>query len=170
MKHLFMALSVFCLFVSPAAAKTEPLEEKKSTPILQLKHILAPAQTSPGAFTTSMRPMTPILIVPRDFNTPLVCQRAPRVAEALLQYFLQRPAPVNRRYEIDNEALEKQKLEMAGHVNRAIGIKAVSAVYIFEGGRSMSKGVAARLPFAHATGCGPVLEEYEKRVQKILQE
>lgn len=174
MKSIILAVCLLGISATPALAKAEEKTKaevsKPSASTLQLKHILAPAQTSPGAFTSALRPMTPILVVPRDFNTPLVCQRAPRVAEALLQYFMQNPAPVNKKHRLDDKALETQKSKMAGYVNRAIGLKAVSAVYLIEGGKSMSTGVAARLPFANATSCGPVLEAYEKQVQEFLKE
>lgn len=169
MKHAWIAIFVMCIISAPVHAKTEKQEEPKATPTLQLKHILAPAQTRPGSFTSTMRPMTPILVVPRDFNKPLVCQRAPRAAEALLQYFISNPAPVTKRYRLDEKALEAQKTKIAAYVNRAIGTNAVSAVYIFEGGKALSTGVAARLP-GNATACGPVLEEFEKQVQELMKE
>jgi len=161
------------LFAAPHIAAEELAPEPKAPagpPTLQLKHILVPVQSTPGGFTTSLRPLTPILVVPRDFNAPLVCQRAPRVAEALLNYFMKNPAPVDRSRRLDAEAMDQQKRALAAYVNRAIGLNAVSEVYIIEGGKSLSTGVAARLPFAHATGCGPVLEAYEKRVQEFLKE
>ncbi|MBL4615072.1 MAG: hypothetical protein JKY27_09390 [Magnetovibrio sp.] len=117
-----------------------------------------------------MRPMTPILVVPRAFNTPLVCQRAPRIAEALLQYFFIHPAPVTRRNRLNEERLETQKTKMAAYVNRAIGINAVSAVYIIDSAKALATGTAARLPFSGASACGPVLEEFENKVQEFLKE
>lgn len=166
-------LAVCGLMLIPVSGFAQDTATEDSPPgpkTLQLKHILAPALTRPGGYTTALRPMTPILVVPQDFHAPLVCQRAPRITEALLNYFLKKPAPITEKYQLDDKALEEQKAAMAAHVNRAIGTNAVSAVYVLEGGKSMSKGVAARLPFAHATSCGPVLEEYEKRVMEILKE
>lgn len=154
-------------YAAPAAPKTE---NTSAPPTVQLKHILAPALTKPGTTTTSLLPMTPILVVPQASNLPLVCQRAPRVAEALLRYFMKKPAPVTKKYGLDDKALAEQKRMLAAYVNRAIGLKAISAVHIIGDNKPQTKGVAARLSFAHAISCGPVLAEYEKRIREMLQE
>lgn len=159
-------LAVLLTIASPFAVCAQ---EADSAPTLQLKHILAPVQKSPGSMATALRAITPILIVPHDFNAPVVCQRAPRVTEALLQFFMQHPIAVNDQRRLDLHALDEQKTQMAAYANRALGLKAVSAVYILEGGKSMTTGVASRLPFKNATSCGPVIEEYEKRL-KAAQE
>ena len=154
---------------TPIAMAEDAPPPPETVTVLQVSHILAPAQSRPGSWTTAVRPMTPILVVPKAYNVPLVCQRVPRVIEALLNYFLKEPAPVDRKLRLDSTALELEKTVMAAHVNRAMGIDAVSEVYIFEGGKALSSGVAARLPGAKAsTACGPVLEEYEKKIKALL--
>ena len=156
---------------SSSTSNASPIDapDPNAPQTLQLSHIIAPALTRPGSYTTSMRAMTPILVVPHEYNTPLVCQRAPRITEALLRYFLQSAAPVDKKHHIDSDALAKQSAVMAAFVNKAIGLDVVSDVYIIEGGKAMSTGVAARLPFANATGCGAVLEHYEQQVQEMLK-
>lgn len=133
---------------------------------LQLKFFLAPVQSKPGSLTSTMRMVTPILKVPNPKYSPLICHRMPRVIEALLSYFSQYPAPVDRTRHIDSTALEAQKEKMAAYVNRALGHNVVSAVYVFEGGKSMSSGVAARFPGASSNACGAILEENEKKLKE----
>jgi len=169
-KAITFALLLFVCSTPVAMAEEAPPPPETDT-ILQVSHILAPAQSRPGSWTTTMRPMTPILVVPKAYNVPLVCQRVPRVIEALLQHFLKEPAPVDRKLHLDSTAMEAKKAVMAAHVNRAIGIDAVSEVYVFEGGKALSSGVASRLPGGKAsTACGPVLEEYEKKIKALLAE
>jgi len=169
-KPITFALLVFVLTCSaPIAMAQDTPPPPETDVILQISHIMAPAQSRPGSWTTAVRPMTPILVVPKGYQVPLVCQRVPRVIEALLNYFLKEPAPVDRRLRLDSTALESKKVKIAKYVNRAIGMDAVSEVYVFEGGRAMTSGVAARLPGGGtSTACGPVLEEYEKKVKAII--
>lgn len=170
-KTIPFALLLFVCCTPVAMAEEAPPPPPETDTILQVSHILAPAQSRPGSWTTTMRPMTPILVVPKAYNVPLVCQRVPRVIEALLNYFLKEPAPVDRKLHLDSTAMETKKAVMAAHVNRAIGIVAVSEVYVFEGGKALSAGVASRLPGGKAsTACGPVLEEYEKKIKALLAE
>jgi len=60
---------------------------------IQLKHILASVQSKPGSFTTQIRPLTPILTVPKAEDVAFVCQRAPRAAEAILYNLFQVAGP-----------------------------------------------------------------------------
>jgi len=135
---------------------------------IQLKHIFAAVQSKPGSFITRLRPLTPILTVPKAGDVALVCQRAPRAAEAILAYFSKNPAPLNRRRQVDTEALKKQSAKIAAYVNRAYGKNLVSEVFVVEGGKSLGRGVMSRLPFAQTQGCGRVLEEYDQRIQELL--
>lgn len=167
------------IFMSPLQAFSAPHNAPTSADssitsaapkTLQLGPIIAPALSRPGAFTTSMHPMTPILIVPHAYNSPLVCQRAPRISEALLRYFLQNPAPVDKSRRLDVDGLTKQSTAIAAYVNKSIGIDAVSNVYVIEGNKTLATGVAARLPFSTTTACGAVLQEYEQQIQEMLKQ
>ena len=129
---------------------------------------MATVQSKPGGYTTQIRPLTPILTVPKAEDTAFVCQRAPRAAEAILNYFLKNPAPVNKRRRLDIDALKAQAKDIAAYVNKAFGRSVVSEVYVIEGGKSMGSGVMSRLPFAQTQGCGRVIEEYENRMNQLL--
>ncbi len=135
---------------------------------IQLKHIMATVQSKPGSLTNQIRPLTPILTVPDGDNVAFVCQRAPRVSEAILYYFSKFPAPVDRKRRVDLDSLKKQKGKIAGYVNKALGKAVVSEVYVVEGGKAMGRGVMSRLPFAQTQGCGRVLDEYEQRMKQLL--
>jgi len=135
---------------------------------IQLKHVMASVQSKPGGFTTQIRPLTPILTVPKAEDVAFVCQRAPRAAEAILYYFSKHPAPVDKRRRVDIDALKKQAPQIAAYVNKAFGKNIISEVYVIEGGKSMGTGMMARLPFAQTQGCGRVMEEYEKRMKELL--
>jgi len=148
-----------------AQAQEKPVSTGDAS-TLQLKFFLAPVQTKPGAYTSTLRIVTPILIIPDTKHSPLVCHRMPRVIEALLKYFTQYPAPVNRKLYLDIEALDAQKTKMAAYANRALGRNVVRAVYILEGGQAMSSGTAARFPGASSNACGAILEENDRKLKE----
>ncbi|MBF0247722.1 MAG: hypothetical protein HQL36_06575 [Alphaproteobacteria bacterium] len=137
---------------------------------IQLKHIMAPSLVKPGSPATRIRPLTPIMTVPKAEDVPFVCQRAPRAAEAILNYFYKNPAPVTKKGELDVKTLDDNHRLVAAHVNRAFGKPIVSEVYFIEGGKSFGSGMMGRLPFAQSQGCGRVMEEYEKRLKEALGE
>ena len=167
MRHTFRFLiAVLIMAFSLTAPAIAQLPGDNSH--IQLKHILAPVQSKPGSFTTQIRPLTPILTVPKAKDVAFVCQRAPRAAEAILYYFSKNPAPVDRKRKVDIDALKKQAPKIAAYVNRAFGKNIISEVFVIEGGKSMGKGVMSRLPFAQTQGCGRVMEEYEERMQELL--
>ena len=137
---------------------------------VQLRHVMGAVQSKPGSYLTSVRPMTPVMTVPKAGDVAFVCQRAPRATEAVLQYFQKNPAPVLKNRRIDIDAVNANHVKIAAYVNRALGRNAVSEVFVVEGGGdNMAKGAAARLPFAQIQGCSRVLAEYEQRMQKLLE-
>ena len=137
---------------------------------VQLRHIMAAVQSKPGSFLTGVRPMTPVMTVPKADDVAFVCQRAPRAAEAILYYFQKNPAPVQKNRRIDIDAVNANHAKIAAYVNRALGRNAVSEVYLVEGGGdNMATGASARLPFAQIQGCSRVLQEYEQRMKQLLE-
>lgn len=164
---IFVA-ALISLLPSVTHAQGAPVKTGDAT-TLQLKYILAPVQTKPGAFTSSLRIITPILIIPNPDNSPLVCNRMPRVIEGLLSYFSQHPAPVKKNRHLDTDALDALKKTLAAHANRALGANVVSAVYIIEGGKTMSTGAAARFPGASSNACGAIMEENAKKIKAAQQ-
>lgn len=137
---------------------------------VQLRHIMGNVQSKPGSFLTTVRPMTPVMTVPKADDVSFVCQRAPRAAEAILAYFQRNPAPVLRNKHIDIDAVNANHAKIAAYVNRALGVNAVSEVFMVEGGGDkMATGTSSRLPFAQIQGCSRVLEEYEQRMKDLLE-
>jgi len=135
---------------------------------VQLNHIMASVQPKPGSFMPGTRPLLPIMTVPKADDVAFVCQRAPRVAEAILQYFQDNPAPLLPNHHVDVERIDLSRGTIASYVNRALGRAAVSEVVVSERGPKMSKGSASRLPFARVQGCSRVLAEFEARMKKLL--
>lgn len=169
MKRLIaIFVSVFAVVaVTAGGARAEFLGDNSH---VQLRHIMVAVQSKPGSFLTDMRPMTPVMTVPRADDVAFVCQRAPRASEAILYYFQKNPAPVLRNRHVDVETVNKKHAEIAAYVNRALGREAVSEVYMVEGaGEKMATGAAARLPFAQIQGCSRLLKEYEERMKKLLE-
>ena len=138
---------------------------------VQLKHIMAPVMKKQGSFMTDIRPLTPVMTVPKADDVAFVCQRAPRAAEAILYYFQKNPAPVLPNRRVDTKKLDKEFAKIAAYVNRSLGRNVVSEVFVVEGGGpNMAKGAASRLPFASIQGCSRVLKEYEQRMKEVLGE
>lgn len=138
---------------------------------VQLKAIMTPLPPKPGSFLSEMRPITPVMTVPKADDVAYVCQRAPRTSEAILLYFQHNPPPLLPNRKVDVDAINKKHAEIAAYVNRALGKNMVSEVYVVEGaGEKMATGAMARLPFAQIQGCSRVLEEYEQRMKAIVGE
>ena len=138
---------------------------------VQLKVIMAPVLKKAGGYTTSIRPLTPVMTVPKADDVAFVCQRAPRAAEAILYYFQKNPAPVLANRRVDTKKLDKDFAKIAAFVNRALGRVVVSEVFVVEGaGKKMSSGTSSRLPFASIQGCSRVLDEYNQRMKDVLGE
>ena len=131
---------------------------------------MANVQSKPGSLIPDVRPMTPVMTVPKAGDVAFVCQRAPRAAEAILYYFQKNPAPLAKNRRIDIDAVNAKHVQIAAFVNRALGQKAVSEVYLVEGGGDkMATGASARLPLSSIQGCSRVLEEYEQRMKDLLE-
>ncbi|MCR4378896.1 MAG: hypothetical protein NUV50_12490 [Rhodospirillales bacterium] len=171
MKRIFIALSVMLALVisdavSGGGARAEFLGDNSH---VQLRHIMASVQPKPGALIPEVRPMTPVMTVPKAADVATVCQLAPRAAEAILHYFQKNPAPLMANRHINIDAVNAKHADIAAFVNRALGKNMVSEVYLVEGGGdSMATGTSARLPFAQIQGCSRVLEEYEQRMKQLL--
>ena len=168
MKKLIAAVvCLLALTVSTVGARAEFLGDNSH---IQLRHIMVAVQSKPGSFLTQMRPMTPVMTVPKADDVAFVCQRAPRASEAILYYFQKNPAPVLTNRHVDVDAVNAQHATIAAYVNRALGREAVSEVYMVEGaGEKMATGTAARLPFAQIQGCSRLMKEYEERMKKLLE-
>lgn len=136
---------------------------------VQLRAIMASVQGKPGSLIPETRAMTPVMTVPKAGEVAFVCQRAPRAAEAILEYFTKNPAPKLPNGHIDVDKVNAKHADIAAYVNRALGKAVVSEVYLVEGaGEKMATGAAARLPFSSIQGCSRVLEEYEQRMKQLL--
>lgn len=163
---MFVALTVFGMPDSPARASY-----LGGNSHVQLKAIMAPVLKKAGSYMTEIRPMTPVMTVPKADDVAFVCQRAPRAAEAILYYFQKNPAPVLSNRRVDTKKLDKDFAKIAAYVNRALGRVVVSEVYVVEGGgKKMSSGTSSRLPFASIQGCSRVLDEYNQRMKDVLGE
>ncbi|HEY9164127.1 MAG TPA: hypothetical protein VIN57_05920 [Magnetovibrio sp.] len=161
-----LALSLISVF-DRAEAAGEFLGDNSH---VQLRHIMANVQSKPGALIADVRPMTPVMTVPKAGDVAFVCQRAPRASEAILLYFQKNPAPIASNRRVDIDAVNAGHAKIAEYVNQALGRYVVSEVYLVEGGgANMAKGAAARLPFASIQGCSRVLEEYEQRMKQLLE-
>lgn len=167
-KYIAIAFSaVLALGVLSGTARAEFLGDNSH---VQLRHIMANVQSKPGSLIPDVRPMTPVMTVPKAADVAFVCQRAPRAAEAILYYFQKNPAPINKSRRIDIDAVNANHAQIAAYVNRALGKNMISEVYLVEGGGAkMATGAASRLPFSSIQGCSRVLEEYEQRMRLLLE-
>jgi len=172
-KRTFLAYSVMLMLVTLGVASgggARAADFLGDNSHVQLRHIMASVQSKPGALIPDVRPMTPVMTVPKAGDVATVCQLAPRASEAILHYFQKNPAPLAKNRRIDIDAVNAKHAEIAQYVNRALGKNMVSEVYLVEGGGdSMATGTAARLPFAQIQGCSRVLEEYEQRMKQLLE-
>jgi len=159
---IFAVLGLFTSVSSPAFAAGEVLGGNSH---VQLSPIMAPIEPKPGSIMPRTRPLTPILLVPKAGDVAKVCQRAPKVKEAILQYFQAKPASLLRNQHVDLKALEKDSALISRYINNKLWAGAVTEVSILENAKSMATGVAKR--FGFASNCSRVLAEFEKRVEEL---
>ena len=157
-KNLCRALSI-ALFI-PILALTVPQQshgaDKKAEPTLfdddlpiavQMSSMLLPVSLPNGRQQKTA--MTPFLIGYDIEGLSFLCRRAPKVREALFVAFGKRPVKSLGGSKIDTIGAGKVARSA---INRSLGKKIVKRGYIMLGSKSVSQGVAARLP-GSSVGC-----------------
>lgn len=132
---------------------------------IQLTFVMVPAQKSNG--TTESRAVTSIYTVKYAEDVPTFCQQAVRVRETLIAYLNKYPLQIGPDRQL---VLEGVGPKIVPYINRTLGKVMVTETILLEGGKRLAKGAMSRLPFAHSQGCGRVLEEYEQRMNELLNQ
>ncbi|MCK5165850.1 MAG: hypothetical protein KAQ66_00980 [Rhodospirillaceae bacterium] len=165
-KLFFMLIFSFA-FVGGASVSLLPHVANAQLPgensHIQLQFVMLPAKNPRGL--TESRAVTSIYTVKYAEDVPTFCQKAPRVRETLIAYFNKYPLSIgsNRRLQLDGVGMK-----VVPYINRTMGKVMVTEVILLEGSKRLARGAMSRLPFAHSQGCGRVLEEYEQRMNELL--
>ncbi|MDH3335955.1 MAG: hypothetical protein OEL50_04855 [Rhodospirillaceae bacterium] len=130
---------------------------------IQLQFVMVPAKKPNGS--TESRAVTSIYTVKYAEDVPTFCQKAVHVRETLIAYLNKYPLQVGANRQL---VLDGVGAKIVPHINRTLGKVMVTEAVLLEGGKRIAKGAMSRLPFAHFQGCGRVLEEYEKRMNELL--
>jgi len=152
------ALINSALFVGAANAQL-PGEDSH----IQLQFVMVPVKTANGMMES--RAVTSIYTVKYAEDVPTFCQKAVHIRETLLAYLHKYPLKIGPNYQLE---LDGVGAKIVPHINHTLGKVMVTEAILLEGGKRIAKGSMSRLPFAHSQGCGRVLEEYEQRMNELL--
>ncbi len=156
----FAFVGASSVFLAPNIASAQlPGEDSH----IQLQFVMLPAKNPRGLIES--RAVTSIYTVKYAEDVPTFCQKAPHVRETLIAYFNKYPLTIgsNRRLQLDGVGMN-----VVPYINRSMGKIMVTEAILLEGSKRIAKGAMSRLPFAHSQGCGRVLDEYEQRMNDLL--
>lgn len=146
---------------------------------VQMRSVIAPVQPRPNAAGFVQTPVTVVLTVKDNSKVAEVCGLGPRIADALMQAWWQRPIPydylfdpgksdsamrMNTERSADQLALDRYLLDI---INRAIGRgERVTEILVIKGSMSMGGGAISKLPFSSVLGCTELEQKEEEEKEK----
>ncbi|MDH5489533.1 MAG: hypothetical protein OEX17_06330 [Rhodospirillaceae bacterium] len=159
LKFIFVISLIVGMYFPGAANAQLPGENSH----IQLQFVMVPAKRPNGM--TESRAVTTVYTVKYAEDVPTFCQKAVHVRETLIAFLNKYPLQIgpNRQLVFDGVGPK-----LVPHINRTLGKVMVTEAVLLEGGKRIAKGAMSRLPFAHTQGCGRVLEEYEQRMNELL--
>jgi flagellar basal body-associated protein FliL len=106
-------------------------------------------------------PMTFIFEPVKKKQVEDICERMPRIRDALLRTFSRKPIPVKNR-KIILKGVDKRILKP---INKAVGERFVKKVHLFRGVVRLGQGKIKRNHFAVIEGCENILRSEREREQ-----
>lgn len=144
---------------------------------VQMRSVLVPVLRKAGSTSTSNLPVTPVLTVVEKDKVGFVCKLGPRITDALLQAWHEKPVTLEQMFDpgksdeknfrtsktADQQAEDKRLLKA---INTALKDELVTEILIVKGVRKSGGGAISKLPFASVLGCAELEaapEEPEKK-------
>lgn len=160
----------------PSSAGAEQLKLKRSFGLrgkgeshVQMRSILAPVKRSASSRSTANIPVTPVLTVAAKDKVGHVCSLGPRINDALLRAWYEKPMTLDYIFDPDKtkekvyriSKTDAQKAEdgrLLASINGALGDQLVNDILVIKGTRQMGGGAISKLPFASVLGCAELEE------------
>lgn len=155
----------------PATAIAEQLKLKRTFGLrgsgeshVQMRSMLAPVKRSANSRSTSNIPVTPVLTVISKDKVGYVCTLGPRISDALLRAWYEKPMVISYIFDPDktkekiyriSKTTEQQAEDerLISIINQALGDELITDILVIKGTRQMGGGAMSKLPFASLLGC-----------------
>jgi len=132
---------------------------------IQLRSMMAPVALSPNSKQTTNSPVTVIMTVVDSRNVGKICNKAPRINDALMGAWYQ--TPIRRDYLYDRKdhkgdtnvnyrrtkAQQAEDARLLKVINEAIGGNEIIQILVVGGIIKMGGGAVTKLPFSSVNGC-----------------
>ena len=126
--------------------------------------MLAPVKRSANSRSTSNIPVTPVLTVISKDKVGYVCTLGPRISDALLRAWYEKPMVISYIFDPDKTKekiyrISKTTEQLAEDerlisiINQALGDELIIDILVIKGTRQMGGGAMSKLPFASLLGC-----------------
>lgn len=183
MRRVGVALvSVFMVAVIAAsAASATSLERKRTyglreqgTGHIQMRSVIAPVKRSAKSRSTHNTSVTVVLTVRDNSKIGAICNKGPRITDALVQAWYKQPMTADYLYDRDargqtkidyrrTAAQQAEDRRLVDIVNAALGGQEVSGILVIKGSISMGGGAVTKLPFSSVNGCDELQEDENKK-------
>ncbi|MBT6096297.1 MAG: hypothetical protein HOH04_15535 [Rhodospirillaceae bacterium] len=181
---LAIVSAMMALVIGAGTLDAKSVERKRSYGLreqgkghIQMRSMIAPVKRKAKSRRVHNTPVTVILSVRDNSKVGKVCNKGPRISDALVRAWHKKPMVANYLYnrdtrgntKIDYRRTPAQKAEdkrLINIVNRALGINEVVGILVLKGSMSMGGGAVTKLPFSSVNGCDELQEEKKKKKKK----
>jgi len=138
---------------------------KEGTAHIQLRSMMAPVKKSANSKRTTNSPVTVIMTVSDSKRVGKVCNKSPRINDALMGAWYKKPIVQEYLYvrkdhkgktNVNYRRTKAQKAEdrrLLNVINKAIGSSDVTQILVVGGVMHMGGGAVTKLPFSSVNGC-----------------
>ncbi len=186
MRRTALALisAMMALVIGAGALDAKTVERKRSYGLrekgkghIQMRSVIAPVKRKAKSRRVHNTPVTVVLTVRDNSKVGKICNKGPRISDALLRAWYKKPMVASYLYNRDargktkvnyrrTPAQKKEDARLISVVNRALGIKEVVGILVLKGSMSMGGGAVTKLPFSSVNGCDELQEEKKKKKKK----
>lgn len=178
-------VSIFMIAVMLAGdADASSIERKRTyglreqgTGHIQMRSMFAPVVRSLKSRRTHNTTVTVVLTVRDNSKIGQICNKGPRISDALLRAWYQQPMVVDYLYDRDARgktnvnyrrtlAQRAEDARLIAAVNHALGIQEVIGILVIKGAVKMGGGAVTKLPFSSVNGCDELQQTDDKKKPK----
>ncbi len=172
MKRLFVSILLTLLLPVLTIGEAAAVKKKRSFGIrkegaahIQMRSLMAPVKKTAKSKRIKNSPVTVILTVGDSKKVGKVCNKAPRINDALMGAWFSKAITQTYLYDrkkhsgktnIDYKRTKAQRKEdkrLVRLINKAIGSTEVKEILVLSGTMRMGGGAVTKLPFSSVNGC-----------------
>lgn len=141
---------------------------------IQMRSVIAPVKLAANSRSVHNTPVTVVLTVRDNSRIGQICNKGPRISDALMQAWYQQPMTADYLYDRDargdiksdyrrTPAQQAEDQRLIAIVNQALGSNDVSGILVIKGSIGMGGGAVTKLPFSSVNGCDELQEDKKKK-------